>query len=188
MHMISRVAGAIDTGRADMSSRGIALAPGPPRRLVGATAIASSLLVALAGIGCGSSSKSSTTTTTTATTTATGLSKPQFLAQANAICTQGNQRIGPAGQALGSHPSTAQIAAFATGTFVPNIQGQIDAIRALAAPAADKAVVKTMLDVAQANLNRIKSDPLLLADNTPPFAEFGKLAQPYGLTACAPSG
>jgi hypothetical protein len=195
--MISGVARAIDTGRTDMSGRGIALAARPPKRLVGALAIASTVLVALAGIGCGSSSKSSTTTaatttaattTTATTTTAAALSKPQFLAQANAICTQGNQRIGPAGQALGNHPSTAQIAAFATGTFVPNIQGQIDALRALAAPAADKAAVKTMLDVAQANLNRIKIDPLLLAGSTPPFAEFGKLAHPYGLTACAPSG
>jgi len=155
--------------------------PIPPSRLRAAIAVAAPLLVALAGIGCGSS-KSSNTTTVAA------LSKPQFLAEGNAICAQGNQKIGPASQALGNHPSQAQITDFVTSTFVPNIQSQIDGIRALAAPTADKAAVKTMLDVAQANLNRMKSDPSLLAANTPPFGEFAKLAHPYGLTACAPSG
>lgn len=150
-----------------------------PSRLAHAVAIAATLLVVLAGLGCGSSGKGSTTATVAA------LSKPQFLAQANAICTQGNQTIAPAGQALGNHPSKAQIVAFATRTFVPSIQSQIDAIRALGAPAADSAIVKTMLDVAQANLNRVKINPSLLAGPTPPFKEFAKLAHPYGLTACA---
>ena len=162
-----------------MPPRRTRLAPIPPRRLTTAIAVAAPLLIALAGMGCGSSSKSSSTATVAA------LSKPQFLVQANAICTQGNQRLGPVGQALGTHPSKAQITAFVTGTFAPSIQSQIDGIRALAAPAADKAAVKTMLDVAQANLNRVKSNPLLLAGSNPPFAEFAKLAHPYGLTACA---
>ncbi|MFI4977773.1 MAG: hypothetical protein ACHQC8_03715 [Solirubrobacterales bacterium] len=161
-----------------MPRRRTRLAPVPPDRLAGSIAIATTLLVALGAVGCGSSS-----TTTTATVAA--LSKPQFLAEANAICTQGNQRIGPPRRALGNHPSKAQIIAYVTGTFVPSIQSQIDGIRALAAPAADKAAVKTMLDVAQANLNRVKSNPLLLAGNSPPFVEFAKLAHPYGLTACA---
>ncbi len=164
-----------------MAGRQTRLAPVLPGRLARSIAIAATLLVALGAVGCGSSSS----TTTTATVAA--LSKPQFLAEANAICTQGNQRIGPPGQALGNHPSKAQITAYVTGTFAPSIQSQIDGIRALAAPAMDKAAVKTMLDVAQANLNRVKSDPLLLAGNSPPFAEFAKLAHPYGLTACAPN-
>jgi hypothetical protein len=164
-----------------MPSRRTRPAPVSQRRLAGSIAIAAALLVALGAYGCGGSS----TTTTTTTSTVAALSKPQFLAQANAICSQGNQQLGPAVQALGTHPSRAQITAYATGTFVPSIQSQIDAIRALAAPAADRAAVKTMLDVAQANLNRVKSDPLLLAGNSPPFAEFAKLAHPYGLTACA---
>ncbi len=162
-----------------MPSRRTRPAPVSPRGLAGSIAIAAALLVALGAYGCGGSSSTTTSSTVAA------LSKPQFLAQANAICSQGNQQLGPAAQALGTHPSRAQITAYVTGTFVPSIQSQIDAIRALAAPAADRAAVKTMLDVAQANLNRVKSDPLLLAGNSPPFAEFAKLAHPYGLTACA---
>jgi hypothetical protein len=177
--MISRRLWPIDTRRKPMPSRRTRPAPFPPSKLSGSAAIAASILVALVGLGCGSSSKSSTTATVAA------LSKPQFLAQANAICTQGNQALGPAGQALGNRPSKAQITAYVTGAFVPSVQSQIDGIRALAAPAADKAAVKTMLDIAQADLNRVKNDPSLLAGNSPPFAEFAKLAHPYGLTACA---
>jgi hypothetical protein len=160
-----------------MPSRRTRPAPFSSGRLAGSIAIVAALSVALGAVGCGSSSSTSPTVA--------ALSKPQFVAQANAICTHGNQQLGPAGQALGNHPSKAQITAYVTGTFVPNVQSQIDALRALAAPAADTAAVKTMLDVAQANLNRVKSNPLLLAGNSPPFAEFAKLAHPYGLTACA---
>jgi hypothetical protein len=57
--------------------------------------------------------------------------------------------------------------AYVTTAFAPSIQSQIDGIRALAAPTADKAAVKTMLDIAQANLNRVRSDPSLLAKERP---------------------
>jgi hypothetical protein len=41
-----------------------------------------------------------------------------------------------------------------------------------------------MLATAQTDLHQIKSNPLTLTEKT--FANFGKLAHPYGLTACAP--
>jgi hypothetical protein len=153
-----------------------------PSRLTVPIAIAVTLVVGLVAAGCGSSSKS---TASTATTPA--LSKPQFLAQGNAICRQGNQRLAAAQDKAFGHnqPSQAQITAYVTNAFAPNIQSQISAIRALGAPPGDQATVTTMLDVAQADLNRVKSDPALLAGNSPPFADFAKLAHPYGLTACA---
>jgi hypothetical protein len=40
--------------------------------------------------------------------------------------------------------------------------------------------------VAQMDLNKIKSNPALLASGAG-FAEFAKLAHPYGPTACAPN-
>jgi hypothetical protein len=147
-----------------------------PSRRAAAIAIAVTVAVGLSVAGCGGSSTSST---------ATALSKPQFLAQGNAICAQGNQRLGAAQKALGNRPSQAQIAAYVTGTFVPSIQSQIDGIRALGAPSGEQATVKTMLDIAQTDLNRVKGNPALLAGGSPPFADFAKLAHPYGLTACA---
>jgi hypothetical protein len=148
-----------------------------PTKLIGVIAVAATLVLALVAVGCGSSSKSST---------AASLSKPQLLAQGNAICAQGNQRLAASDRALGNQPSQAQITTFVTSTFAPDIQSQIDGLRALSAPSGDQATVSKMLDVAQTDLNKIKSNPALLASGAG-FAEFARLAHPYGLTACAPS-
>jgi ABC-type glycerol-3-phosphate transport system substrate-binding protein len=164
--------------------RSITVLPLPSRlaRVIAATA---TLVVGLSAAGCGSSSSTSSSTSKS-TPTPTALTKPQFLAQGNAICAQGNQRLAAAQKAFGPNkPSQAQITAYVRNTFAPDIQSQITAIRALGAPSGDQAIVTTMLDVAQADMNRVKSDPALLAGNSPPFANFAKLAHPYGLTACA---
>jgi hypothetical protein len=42
-----------------------------------------------------------------------------------------------------------------------------------------------MLNLAQADLDKVKSNPLLLASNTSPFADFASVAHPYGITECA---
>lgn len=151
-----------------------------PNTRSGAVALAVTLALGLVVGGCGSSSKSSTSKS--ATTAAP--SKPQFLAQGNAICARGNQSLGAADKALGNQPSKAQITRFVASTFAPDIQSQIDGLRALRAPSSDQATVSTMLDTAQTDLNKIKSNPALLASGAG-FADFARLAHPYGLTACA---
>jgi hypothetical protein len=142
-------------------------------------AVATTLIVGLA-VGCGSSNNSNSTSTA-------ALSKSAFLAKANAICTQGNQKQEAAGKALGEQPSQAQIATYVSSSFAPNIQAQIDGVRALGAPSGDDAAVTNMLDIAQADLNKVKANPALLAGNTDQFANFAKLAHPYGLVDCAPN-
>jgi len=42
-----------------------------------------------------------------------------------------------------------------------------------------------MLTLAQADLEKIKADPALIATDV--FGDFAKVAHPYGLTACAPT-
>jgi hypothetical protein len=46
-------------------------------------------------------------------------------------------------------------------------------------------VGSNILNVAQADLNKVKSNPAVLTGKTSPFADFAKIAHPYGLTACA---
>src|SRR5690348_7700124 len=92
--------------------------------------IAAALIVA----GCGSSSSSSTTTT--------AISKSEFLTKANAICKQGTKTLTAAQESLGRNSSQAQINSYVTGTFIPNVQSQINQVRALGAPAGDEAKVK----------------------------------------------
>jgi hypothetical protein len=153
----------------------------PPHKLTGVAALAAMLAFGLVVGGCASSKSSTSTSATTA-----ALSKPQFLVQGNAICARGNRQLGAADKALGNQPSKAQISAFVASTFAPNIQTQIDGLRALGAPASDQATVSNMLDTAQTDLDKIKNDPVLLASGAG-FTDFAHLAHPYGLTACAPS-
>lgn len=145
---------------------------------VGGMAIAGMLLAGVAGAGCGGSSSAASTTTP-------AITKAAFVAKANAICGKPDPLLSAAGAKLETRPANAQIAALVRGTYVPSIQAQITSIRALGVPSGEHAVVTSMLTLAQADLNKIKSDPALVA--TDAFADFAKVAHPYGLTACAPT-
>lgn len=136
-------------------------------------------LIAAVAAGCGSSSDSNSTSTA-------ALSKASYLAKGNAICKAGQQKQDAAQQALGQNPTQAQLMAFATGAVIPDIQTQIDQVKALGAPSGDEATVSNFFGLAQADLNKVKSDPsILYAGKSDPFADFAKVAHPYGLTACA---
>jgi hypothetical protein len=152
-----------------------------PSRLTG-IAIAATLIVGLGAAGCGGSSSQSGSTSTAAIT------KPAFLAKANAICRKGNKQTNAAGATLGRHASQAQIVAVLKRTDIPSIQAQIDGIRALGAPSGDQATVTNLLSLAQADLNKVKSNPALLVGKSDPFADFAKIAHPYGLKACDRQG
>jgi hypothetical protein len=145
---------------------------------VAGVVIAALVIVAMGAAGCGGSSKSTSTP---------AITKAAFLAKGNAICTAGNRKLKAAEQhAFGNkNPDPARVTRFATTTFAPTIQGQIDAIRALGAPSGDEATVKKILDSGQKGLNTVKSNPALLAGGRDSFANFRKIAHPYGLTACA---
>jgi hypothetical protein len=145
---------------------------------LGAIAIAAVLAVALVAAGCGGDSTSSTTSVP-------ALSKGDFVAQANAICVKGNKATDSAGATLGNSPSQAQMSDVVTSTIVPAIQDQIDAIKALGPPSGDETTVSSMLALAQTDVDKLKGNPALLTDPTL-FADFGKVAHPYGLTSCAP--
>jgi ABC-type phosphate/phosphonate transport system substrate-binding protein len=149
-------------------------------RLMGAAALAATLGIAVIATGCGSSKKSASAPTIT---------KAQLLAQGNAICAEGNQKLAALQKALeksiGSKaPSESQIKSFVTAGYVPVIQGQIDKIKALGAPSGEAAKLTSMLTLAQATLNKVKADPRTLLAGRP-FAGFARAAHAYGLTSCA---
>lgn len=149
----------------------------PPGRVAGMV-IAGMLLIGVAVAGCGGSSS-------TASKTTPAITKAAFVAKANAICGQADPVLSAAGAKLETRPAKAQIAALVRTTYVPSIQAQITAIRALGVPSGEQAVVTNMLTLAQADLNKIKSNPALVATDV--FGDFAKVAHPYGLTACAPT-
>ncbi|HWW90547.1 MAG TPA: hypothetical protein VNY35_07195 [Solirubrobacteraceae bacterium] len=143
-------------------------------------AIAGSLIAALGAAGCGSSGPKSTKTAAVP-----AITKAQLVAKANAICTTGNGPILAAAAKLAGHPSPAQVAAVVQNTYLPSIGAQIRAINALGVPPGEQAEITKLLDLAQADLNKLRSNPALV--NTDVFGDFARAAHPYGLTACAPT-
>ena len=156
-----------------LTTKGI---PRPGR--LGGMVIAGMLMVGLGAAGCGGSNSSTKSTPTTAIT------KAEFTAKANAICGRADPVLSQAGAKLASLHTEAQIAAVVRGIYVPSIEAQVTEIRALGAPSGGQATVTSMLKLVQADLNRLKSKPTLVATDV--FANFAKVAHPYGLTACAP--
>ena len=131
----------------------------PWRKRAIAAAVAAALVCGLLAAGCGSSSK-----TTASTATAPTPTKPQFIAQANAICAAGNRALTASQKALervigNKPPSSAQVTTYVNSAFAPAIQSQLDGIKALGAPPGEEAKVASMLNLAQEDLNKVKANP-----------------------------
>lgn len=138
--------------------------------------LALTAVVALAAIaaGCGSSSDDSSTSS---------LTKADWVAQADAICQQGNQQINQAAheQFANQKPTAAEVQQFVTGTALPNTQTQVDKIKALGAPSGDDDQVNHILDAVQADIDKAKAAGDI--ENTT-FADGNSLARQYGLKVC----
>jgi hypothetical protein len=162
-------------------------------RTTGLVAIA--LAAALIAAGCGDDDETTTasvaTTTSTGATGATGatgeaLTKAEFIKQADEICASGDKTIDEAFKDLGSgQPSDQEAEQVITDTVVPEVQGEIDGIRALTPPEGDEDEVTAILDAAQSAVDQAKEDPSLLTQQgEDPFQEANQLAKEYGLKVC----
>jgi hypothetical protein len=154
--------------------------------LYGGLAVAAILTVGLVLAACGSSSSSNSTSTTAA------LTKAEFLKQGNAICAKGNKATNKLGNQIfpskNAKPTQAQKTQF-ENALITNVQGQINGVKALGAPAGDSAKVNAIVNSAQAALDSIKKDPsILFTSKSDPFAKSNKLTNAYGLTACGGGG
>jgi len=134
--------------------------------------------------GCGSSSNSSSSATGAGR--ATGITKADFVKRANAICVKGNAESKAAAARLGANPSEGQIVTFVRSVEVPAVQAQIDAIRALGAPAGDAVKIAEMLKLAEHAVKEVRIQPTVISSGVDVFAGFAHIAHPYGLTSCAP--
>ena len=131
--------------------------------------------IAVGFAACGSDDGDDTSAATDATT-ATTISEDDFVTQANQICADGNKE-------LNGGPQDGDIESFVNDTFIPNIQGQIDAIRALGAPEGQEEQITEFLDDAEDDLETLKEDPSSLGRNT--FKEVNQEATELGLDECA---
>jgi hypothetical protein len=157
--------------------------------LIGGCALVAALVFAVCVSGCGSSSSSTTTETTAAITQA------EFVAKGNAICVKGEKAQEAAVNAyfkkhgIKEHqkPTKAQLTEVAETVLVPNIQSQIDGVKALGAPSGEEQQVSAALETAQQTLDRVKANPTLAFENENLFAATGKQLHALGLKKCAPN-
>ena len=148
-------------------------------------------LGALAVAGCGGDDDTTSDTTGASGTsgvTGAALTQEEWVKQADALCAAGDKEINQAGQELfgGAQPSNDQIEQFATDVLIPNIQSQLDGIRALTPPEDIADDVTTLLDDANEALDEIRDDPslVLASDADSPFADVNQQAQDLGLKNC----
>jgi hypothetical protein len=121
------------------------------------------------------------------TTEAAALTKEEFVAQGNQICKQGNEELDTAAEdTFGKgQPSEEELESFVTHTLIPNVQGQIDDIRALGIPEGDEDTVNGFLDQAELVLVDLEENPSAIQNGPDPFAEVDPQLREYGLTICA---
>jgi hypothetical protein len=158
------------------------------RKTICGLALVAVLVIGVCVAGCGSSS--STTTETTAS-----ISKAEFVKQGNAICAKGNKAQEAETNAYAKkhglkenkEPTKAQQTEIVETVFVPNIQSQIDAVKALGAPSGEEQQVNAALETSQQTLNKAKANPALFFGNENLFAAAGKQLHALGLKECAPN-
>jgi hypothetical protein len=153
------------------------------RKLAGA---AVTLLVAGLAAGCGGSGKDKTTTV------AKPLTKAQYIAQADVICTATKTEIATAAKKLKDAASKTgtlpvkQVAAFLTNTSLPAYNTMLNKLRDLDAPAADAKKIDDLIAALAGAIDTTRADPTRYASNgaPDPFDKANGLAIDYGMKVC----
>jgi hypothetical protein len=157
------------------------------RRMIRGLALMAALIVGVCVAGCGSSS--STTTETTA-----AITKAEFVAKGNAVCVKGekaqeaeiNAYIKKNGLEK-QKPTKAQNVEIVETVLAPNIQSQINGVKALGAPSGEERQVNSALELSQQTLEKIEANPELAFGKGNAFAAAGKQLHALGLKECAPN-
>jgi hypothetical protein len=156
------------------------------RPMICGLALMAVLVAGVSVAGCGSSNS---TTETTATIT-----KAEFVAKGNAVCAKGEKAQEAEITAyIKKHglekqkPTKAQNAELVKTVLVPNIQSQIDGVKALGAPSGEEQQVNSALELSQQTLEKIEANPELAFGKGDPFAAAGKQLHALGLKECAPN-
>jgi hypothetical protein len=112
-----------------------------------------------------------------------GLSKSDYIKQADAICAKDSKKLNAASRKFGSKPTQRQLNHYVTANFVPTIEDQIKELRRLEAPNSDQAKLTKIYDEVDRGLRKLKTQPQLLTKGNP-FKKANQGAQAYGLKVC----
>lgn len=115
------------------------------------------------------------------------LTKPEFIAAADKLCTDTDQflfyvTVSLTEDGQTTPPSDAQIEEFAQ-YLVSSYRELIGEIRQLEEPKADRVAIKRLLKTLSKEIDAIEDDPLTLRSGAP-FPKSGTLAKRYGFKTC----
>ncbi len=113
-----------------------------------------------------------------------GLTREEYLAQGNAICAAGNERIEAIAAGLTGPPSGDE-AAELVNSIADDISGQVDEIAALDPPEELQADADALVAAARTGLEELRADPESLFGEESPLTPVNRLAEDMGLTTCA---
>lgn len=157
------------------------------RRMICGLVLMAALVVGVCVAGCGSSNSTSTETTA-------AISRAEFVAKGNAVCVKGEKAQEAEINAYvkkhgltNKKPSKAQEAELVETVLVPNIQSQINGVKALGAPSGEEQQVSSALELSQQTLEKIEANPELAFGKSDTFAAAGKQLHALGLKECAPN-
>lgn len=117
--------------------------------------------------------------------------KAEFIADADAICTKGDDELQKAGEELfgNKSPNKDELISFTEDTIVPNIEQQAADLRELTPPEGDEDEIGSLLDSLDNGVTAIADDPAAaLSRDQNPLADANEKAQAYGLTSCGDGG
>jgi hypothetical protein len=146
-------------------------------------------VVATAATGCGGDESAGGSELTTSS-----LSKAEYIEKADAICKETEDRLladyetyirEKQGQ-IQSNLSEAEYAEFARVVVVPNLEREIEEIRALGTPEGDEAQLEEFIRTVEAGLGRAEEEPRLVAakNGEQVFRSGTQIAKAYGYKVC----
>jgi hypothetical protein len=123
------------------------------------------------------------------------ISKEEFIAKADAICKEGNERMASEifkylrkNRIKGSlrRPSVEDNEKFLVAVLIPNVKREIQELEALGAPEGDEERIEAMIAALEEGLETAESSPETVAEGTSDivFGIASRLAGEYGLETC----
>ena len=112
------------------------------------------------------------------------LTKAEFIKQADAICAASEAKLDKLGADISENTSMEEIQTFLEKKAIPEMDAMVGKIRELEPPKADAEQVDTLLDAVEAEIAKVKKNPMaIMGDNS--FEAANKLAADYGLKTCS---
>jgi hypothetical protein len=157
------------------------------RKLAGAAV--TMLVAALAAAGCGSDGDNAAKT---ATTSGAPLTKAEFIAAADKLCTANTQRIEKAATKLRTAAkktgtlAVPDVATFLLKSSLPAYDDLLDKLRNLTPPTADQKAIDGLVASLAGAIDTAKADPNKYARNgaPDPFDDANARAKKYGMKVC----